>query len=109
VDHLFDLLGQAMDRIVLPESDDVAALADAFAEMIRRFVRFAAAHPELNRIMVREATEASKRLTWVTTLHVRRLYEAGRGVWRQLLAAGIAAPVDSTGGNMLPVLLQAAT
>ena len=36
--------------------DDVAEIAAAFAEMIRRFVRFAARHPELNQIMVHEAT-----------------------------------------------------
>jgi AcrR family transcriptional regulator len=94
VDHLFDLLGQAMDGIVLAESDDVSALAHAFAEMIRRFVRFAAVHPELNQIMVHEATEASERLTWIATRHVRPMYAAVREAWRQLRAAGIAAPID---------------
>ena len=94
VDHLFDLLGEAMNGIVLPESDDVSALADGFAEMIRRFVRFAAAHPELNQIMVHEATEASDRLTWITTRHVRPVYETVRQAWRQLREAGIAAPID---------------
>lgn len=94
VDHLFDLLGRVMNGIVLPESDDVSELADSFAEMIRRFVRFAAAHPELNQIMVHEATEASERLTWITTRHVRPLYEAVRQAWRQLGDAGIAAPID---------------
>lgn len=93
VDHLFDLLGRAMDGVVLPESGD-AALADAFAEMIRRLVRFAAAHPELNQIMVHEATMASERLTWMTTRHVRPLYDAVRQAWRQLRTAGIAAPID---------------
>jgi TetR/AcrR family transcriptional regulator len=94
VDHLFDLLSQAMDGLVVPESNDVAALTDGFAEMIRLFVRFAAAHPELNQIMVHEATEATERLTWITTRHVRPLYEAVRAAWRQLRAAGIAAPID---------------
>jgi len=61
VDHLFALLGQAMDGVVIPDPDDAAALADAFAEMIRRFVRFAAAHPELSRIMMHEGTEAGPR------------------------------------------------
>ncbi|MCU1396399.1 MAG: transcriptional regulator [Ilumatobacteraceae bacterium] len=93
VDHLFDLLGQAMAGIALPESDD-SALADAFAEIIRRLVRFAAAHPELNQIMVHEATTASERLTWMTTQHVRPRYEAVRQAWSQLRRAGIAAPID---------------
>jgi hypothetical protein len=62
--------------------------------MIRRLVRFAAAHPELNQIMVHEATTASERLTWMTTRHVRPLYDAVRQAWRQLRTAGIAAPID---------------
>jgi AcrR family transcriptional regulator len=98
VDHLFDLLSQAMHGLALPEataaSDDVAALADVFAEMIRRFVRFAAAHPELNQIMVHEATAASDRLTWMTQRHVRPIYNAVRSAWKRLRAAGIAAPID---------------
>ena len=94
VDHGFALLGQAMDGIVMPDPDDGAALADAFAEMIRRFVRFAAAHPELSRIMMHEGTEAGPRLTWLTTRHVLPLYAAMRGTWHHLRAAGIGAPID---------------
>src|SRR5437588_12193992 len=66
VDHLFDLLGQAMDGLKLAGDDtasvDSAALADVFAEMIRRFVRFAAVHPELNQIILHEASSANRRL-----------------------------------------------
>jgi AcrR family transcriptional regulator len=98
VDHLFDLLGQAMDGLALPDDDDAsvdaAALADAFAEMIRRFVRFAAVHPELNQIMVHEATAASDRLTWMTQRHVRPIYDAVRRTWKRLRAAGVGAPSD---------------
>ena len=62
--------------------------------MIRRFVRFAAAHPELNQIMVHEATARSERLRWMTERHVRPLYDAVRALWRRLRKAGIAAPID---------------
>jgi hypothetical protein len=74
---------------------DVAAIAADFAEMIRRFVRFAARHPELNRIMVHEATGESSRLTWMTERHVKPLYETVRPLWRRLREAGIAAPIDA--------------
>ena len=98
VDHLFDLLSQAMHGLALPDdaaaADDAAPLADVLAEMIRRFVRFAAAHPELNQIMVHEATAASDRLTWMTQRHVRPIYDALRGAWKRLRDAGIAAPID---------------
>ena len=104
VDHLFGLLGQAMDGVTLGDESlhDAAAgaevevdrLAAGLAEMIRRFVRFAAAHPELNQIMVHEATAASDRLTWMTERHVRPLYEAVSLAWARLRDAGVAAPID---------------
>ena len=102
VDHLFGLLGQAMEGLTFGEQSfedaaariDVEPLASGFADMIRRFVRFAAAHPELNQIMVHEATAASGRLTWMTETYVRPLYEAIRIAWGRLRDAGEAAPVD---------------
>jgi TetR/AcrR family transcriptional regulator len=95
VDHLFGLLGGELADLPLPAgTDDPAHLASAFAEAVRRFVRFAAAHPELNQIMVHEATEDSDRLRWMVERHVRPLYDAMRVVWQQLLNAGIAAPID---------------
>jgi AcrR family transcriptional regulator len=98
VDHLFVQLASAMQGVgstrVLRGSGDVADIAVAFAEMIRRFVRFAAAHPELNQIMVHEATAESDRLTWLTERHVKPLYDTVRALWRRLRKAGIAAPID---------------
>ena len=98
VDHLFAELGHAMRGLVFTagraESDDVAETSATFAEMIRRFVRFAARHPELNQIMVHEATAESGRLKWMTERHVKPLYEAVRPIWRRLREAGVAAPID---------------
>ncbi len=97
VDHLFDLLTAGLGGLPLPDDgDDPVELGAAAAEAIRRFVRFAAAHPELNQIMVHEATEDSDRLRWMVERHVRPLYDAIRGVWQRLRDAGIAAPVDPT-------------
>ena len=98
VDHLFAELGRAMEGLELPADPRTTiaadALADSFAELIRRFVRFAAARPELNQIMVHEATAKSARLRWMTERHVRPLYDTVRVLWRRLRAAGIAAPID---------------
>jgi len=98
VDHLFAALARAMRGLDLGRvrggGGDVAEMAAASAEMIRRFVRFAAAHPELNQIMVHEATVASGRLAWMTERHVKPLYRAVRALWRRLREAGIAAPID---------------
>src|SRR5207302_11219656 len=53
VDHLFGLLDHELSDLPLPAGAvDPAQLASAFGEAIHRFVRFAAAHPELNQIMV---------------------------------------------------------
>ena len=95
VDHLFAELGRAMDGLDVGagRTGALEALADDFAEMIRRFVRFAAAHPELNQIMVHEATAKSARLRWMTERHVRPLYDVVRVLWRRLRDAEIAAPI----------------
>jgi AcrR family transcriptional regulator len=98
VDHLFSELGRAMQGVgradVLNGSGEVSEIAAVFAEIIRRFVRFAAHHPELNQIMVHEATAASDRVKWMTERHVQPLYETVRRLWRRLRKAGIAAPID---------------
>jgi TetR/AcrR family transcriptional regulator len=97
VDHLFAELAATMRGIDpgrLLRSRDPAEIAAAFAEMIRRFVRFAARHPELNQIMVHEATAESGRLAWMTKRYVKPLYETVRPLWRRLRKAGVAAPID---------------
>jgi AcrR family transcriptional regulator len=99
VDHLFAHLQEHLGDLGIGDLDGVrdigeADLAATFAEAVRRFVRFAAAHPELNQIMVHEATEDSDRLRWMVERHVRPLYDATRAVWERLRAAGIAAPID---------------
>jgi AcrR family transcriptional regulator len=96
VDHLFALLGNELARLALPaDGDDPLDLATAFAESIRRFVRFAAAHPELNQIMVHEATEDTPRLRWMVERHVRPFYDVIRVTWQRLRDAGVAAPIDA--------------
>ncbi len=95
VDLLFDRLAAELDDLPLPDvAGDPVELGEAVADAIRRFVRFAAAHPELNQIMVHEATEDSDRLRWMVERHVRPWYDAIRVVWQRLRAAGIAAPID---------------
>ncbi|MGA2837532.1 MAG: TetR/AcrR family transcriptional regulator [Acidimicrobiales bacterium] len=96
VDHLFGLLGEAMGGLLPADTGEsgAAQLAEVFAEGIRRFVRFAAEHPELNQIMVHEGTAASDRLTWMTEKHVKPFFEAIGQIWQTLREAGIAAPIE---------------
>jgi AcrR family transcriptional regulator len=97
VDHLFGLLREAFDGAIPADlaETDVPQLAAAFAGGIRRFVAFAAEHPELNQIMVHEGTAASDRLTWMTETHVKPVFDAIRPAWQILRDAGVAAPIDS--------------
>jgi TetR/AcrR family transcriptional regulator len=97
VDHLFELLREAFDGVIpaTPTEVEVPVLAAAFADAIRRFVRFAAEHPELNQIMVHEGTAASDRLTWMTQTHVKPFFDGIRPAWQLLRDAGVAAPIDT--------------
>jgi TetR/AcrR family transcriptional regulator len=97
VNYLFGLLGEALGDVLPTKLTELDApqLAAAFADAIRRLVRFAAEHPELNQIMVHEGTAASDRLTWMTETHVKPVFDAIRPAWQILRDAGVAAPIDS--------------
>ncbi len=69
MDTLFDELDAAVSGI--PPGEPHVVLAD----VCRRFVRFAARRPELNRIMVHESTGSSPRLAWLADNHVRKRFD----------------------------------
>ena len=95
--HLFGLLDAELDGIGLdPESVGAlpaGELALRFGDAIRRFVRFAARHPELNRIMVHEGCTATDRLRWLTDQYIRPIHVLIAATWTRLRSVGIAAPV----------------
>jgi TetR/AcrR family transcriptional regulator len=97
VDHLFGLLAEAFaDVPALDDTDDPYAVAIVLAESVRRFVRFAAVHPELNQIAVQEGTEDSDRARWMVDHHVRRWYDATTAAWDRLDGTGITAPIETS-------------
>jgi TetR/AcrR family transcriptional regulator len=97
IGHLFELLHVELDAVGLsPDTIRELApgeLAGRFGEAIRRFVRFAARHPELNQIMIHEGCTATDRLGWLTDQHVRPLHALITASWTRLRDVGIAAPV----------------
>jgi AcrR family transcriptional regulator len=97
VDYLFGLLRETFRGVfpAKPTEIGMPALAVGYADGIRRLVRFVAAHPELNQIMVHEGTAPSDRLTWLTETHVRPFFNGIRPGWQMLRDAGVAAPIDS--------------
>ena len=93
VDHLFAQLDDAVGRHLresAPASDD----RERFARGVRAFVRAAAELPELNRIMVQEATIDSDRLDWIVERHTRPRFEILTSDWRRLRNAGQVADID---------------
>lgn len=96
-----ELWRRCLERL-LGEVD--AAVADAAREeradgrvhvieaVIRGLVRFGAARPELNRIMMHEATSPSDRLTWLVETQVGHRREAVLRARRELQDAGLASP-----------------
>jgi TetR/AcrR family transcriptional regulator len=96
VDYLFGLLRKALWGVLPADAADVEVpeLAAAFAEGIRRFVRFAAEHPELNQIIVVEGTTATDRSVWMTQTYLKPFFHGIKPAWQVLRNAGVAAPID---------------
>jgi AcrR family transcriptional regulator len=59
--------------------------------LMKRFVRFSAAHPELHRFMVQEGAHDGPRLRWLTERHLRPLYEASTTLIREAAPGSDAA------------------
>ncbi len=93
VDHLFGRL-DALMRSRDAFGSEATAGRDGFARAIRAFVHAAAELPELNRIMVHEATADSERLAWIVDHHTRPRFEMITGAWRELRATGEVADID---------------
>lgn len=92
VDHLFGRLDDTVRRHLdsLPAGDERGRLASE----IRAFTRSAAELPELNRIMVQEATNDSDRLRWIVEQHTRPRFERLTSTWRDLRRAGLVPDID---------------
>ena len=93
VDHLFGQLDAAVGRH-LRVSRTATTDRERFARGIRAFVRAAAELPELNRIMVQEATIDSDRLHWIVERHTRPRFETLISDWRALRARTEVPDVD---------------
>ncbi|GJM37039.1 MAG: TetR family transcriptional regulator [Acidimicrobiales bacterium] len=82
-----DMLLEEIDGFITIPDDD-AEIRSAMETMIRGLVHFAAARPEMHRIMIKEASSPGQRLTWLVETHVRPRYDAFRIGWDALAAAG---------------------
>jgi TetR/AcrR family transcriptional regulator len=89
VDHLFERFDAEFTAATEAQpgvgDDDAVVL---FESLIRALVRAVSRLPELNRIMVHEATTDSERLVWLVDRHVRSRFEQLGDLWRQVQAGG---------------------
>ncbi|MEO1055894.1 MAG: TetR/AcrR family transcriptional regulator [Actinomycetota bacterium] len=104
-----DLWKRCMERL-LGELDDAIAIAlvdvmsrargsasevEVMEATIRGLVSLAAQRPELNRIMMHEATSPGERLQWLVETHLGPRQVALASTWQSLLRRGIAAPIEA--------------
>ena len=71
--RIFDQLREVLEQPL--EGMDAADRRAASRERIREYVRFAAAHPELFRLMVEEGKRPDARMRWLVDTHVKPFYE----------------------------------
>ncbi len=93
VDHLFARLDASV-RHHVGDADIGWGTREGFAANIHAFVRAAAGLPELNRIMVQEATIDSERLQWIVERHTRPRFDVVTSQWRRLRADEEVADID---------------
>jgi TetR/AcrR family transcriptional regulator len=85
VDDLFTRFDAEFGAALEPGADpDPLSL---FAQGVRALVRSVSRLPELNRIMVHEATADSERLAWIVDTHVRARFEQFGELWREVRAS----------------------
>jgi TetR/AcrR family transcriptional regulator len=72
-DRIFGMLAKSMgEQLGALDSDDPRERA---RESVRAYVRFAAAHPELFRLMVDEGKNSEHRMRWLVDTHLKPRYE----------------------------------
>jgi TetR/AcrR family transcriptional regulator len=91
VDDLFERFRTSMqDRLSGLRGVDEVTIARL---MVRHFVEFSAANPQLHRIIMQESKRAGGRLDWMVETHVRPLYENAVAMFERLASAGELEPV----------------
>jgi AcrR family transcriptional regulator len=91
VDDLFDRVRTSIQsRLTGLRGVDEVTIAKL---MVRHFVEFSAANPQLHRIIMQESKQPGPRLDWLVDTHVRPLYERAIAIFERLAARGELAPV----------------
>jgi len=90
------VLIEELDDAIVEQFDTTSTDASAVIEAtIRGLVLFAAQRPELNRIMIHEATSPSVRLSWLVETQLAHRQAAFASAWDELRSVGLAADIDT--------------
>ncbi|MFO0629615.1 MAG: helix-turn-helix domain-containing protein [Polyangiales bacterium] len=92
VAHLFGRLTALTDGAAadLVDLDPIARLK----VMLRRYVRFSAAHPEVARFFLREGAQPGPRLAWLVATHARPLHDALEALLGDAQTKGLLKPLS---------------
>jgi len=94
VDRLFSQLNEAMaNRLDGLRGVDQVTTAKL---VMREFILFSAAHPQLHRIITQECKGEGERVDWLVEQHVRPLYEQTTDLFRRLVDQGVVPAVPAT-------------
>lgn len=89
----YAVMDRMMEEVDEHLDNDETEIKAMIEHLIRGLVRFAAARPELNRMMIHEASAPSQRLTWLIETHIRPRYDLFIAGWIELREAGVARDV----------------
>jgi TetR/AcrR family transcriptional regulator len=87
--HLHEVLTARVDGLRGVDELTVATL------IVREFVAFSAAHPQLHRIIMQECKTDGPRIDWLVDTHIRPLYDSTAARLQRLVDAGLIAPVPA--------------
>jgi AcrR family transcriptional regulator len=87
--RIFDQLQEVLEQPL--HGSDAADQRAASRDRIREYVRFAAAHPELFRLMVEEGKHSDARMRWLVDTHVKPFYERFQRLAERTLGVSQAA------------------
>lgn len=91
VELAFVGIAEAFDG-VLEELADLGTV-DQMKVLVRRFVRFTGAHPELGRIVAYEGAVGGPRLEWLLNHHLAGQFEPFRDLYERAVLEGVAKPL----------------
>lgn len=91
--------GWMLERVdaMIAEAEEGAQRVDPAARLrffVRSFVRICAAHPEVNRLMIREGMDDDWRLAWMIEYGSRPIYDRAKRLFDEARAAGSAPDMD---------------